>query len=121
MANLKKFKEDQFDYIIIDEFHHAVADSYKNVLNYFKPKFMLGLTATPERMDNRDVFALCDYNNVYEIRLKEAINKGFLVPFKYYGIYDDTIDYSTVNMRNGKYDEKDLEEKLMINKRAELI
>lgn len=119
--NLKKFKEDQFDYIIIDEFHHAVANSYKNVLNYFKPKFMLGLTATPERMDNRDVFALCDYNNVYEIRLKEAINKGFLVPFKYYGIYDDTIDYSTVNMRNGKYDEKDLEEKLMINKRAELI
>ncbi len=115
------FKKDYFDYIIVDEFHHAVANNYRNILNYFTPKFLLGLTATPERLDNRDVFALCDYNNVYEIRLKEAINKGFLAPFRYYGIYDDTIDYSTVNMRNGKYDEKDLEEKLMINKRAELV
>ena len=115
------FNKDYFDYIIIDEFHHAVANNYRNIINYFTPKFMLGLTATPERLDNRDVFALCDYNNVYEIRLKEAINKGYLAPFRYYGIYDDTIDYSTVNMRNGKYDEKDLEEKLMINKRVELV
>ncbi len=115
------FKKDYFDYIIIDEFHHAVANNYQKIINYFKPKFLLGLTATPERLDNKDVFALCDYNNVYEIRLKEAINKGFLSPFRYYGIYDDTIDYETVNMRNGKYDEKDLEEKLMINRRAELV
>ena len=82
---------------------------------------MLGLTATPERLDNKDVFALCDYNNVYEIRLKEAINKGFLSPFRYYGIYDDTVDYDDISMRNGRYDEKDLEEKLMINKRADLV
>ncbi|ADC46629.1 DEAD/DEAH box helicase domain-containing protein [Methanobrevibacter ruminantium M1] len=115
------FKRDEFDYIVVDEFHHAVANNYKKILDYFKPKFLLGLTATPERLDNRDVFALCDYNNVYEIRLKEAINKGWLVPFRYYGIYDDTIDYSTVNMRNGRYDEKDLEEKLMINRRANLV
>lgn len=119
--NENYFKKDYFDYIIVDEFHHAVANNYRNIIDYFKPKFLLGLTATPERLDNKDVFALCDYNNVYEIRLKEAINKGFLVPFRYYGIYDDTIDYSTVNMRNGRYDEKDLEEKLMINKRAELV
>ena len=119
--NLENFKRDEFDYIIIDEFHHAVANNYKNILEYFTPKFLLGLTATPERLDNKDVFALCDYNNVYEIRLKEAINKGFLTPFRYYGIYDDTIDYSQINLRNGKYDEKDLEEKLMINKRAELV
>jgi type I site-specific restriction endonuclease len=98
-----------------------VAKNYKNVLDYFTPKFMLGLTATPERLDSKDVFALCDYNNVYEIRLKEAINKGFLVPFKYYGIYDDTIDYDNVKFKNGKYDEKDLEEKLMIHKRADLV
>lgn len=115
------FKNDHFDYIIIDEFHHAAASSYKGILDYFKPKFMLGLTATPERLDNKDVFALCDYNVVYEIRLKEAINKGFLCPFRYYGIYDDTVDYEDINMRNGKYDEKDLEEKLMINKRADLV
>lgn len=115
------FKKDHFDYIIIDEFHHAVANNYLRIINYFKPKFLLGLTATPERLDNRDVFALCDYNNVYEIRLKEAINKGFLSPFRYYGIYDGTVDYETVNMRNGRYEEKDLEQKLMINKRAELV
>lgn len=120
-TNLSEFKRDYFDYIVVDEFHHAVADNYKRVLDYFTPKFLLGLTATPERLDNRDVFALCDYNNVYEIRLKEAINKGYLSPFRYYGIYDDTVDYSKINMKNGRYDEKDLEEKLMIHKRAELV
>lgn len=119
--NNNYFNKDYFDYIIVDEFHHAVANNYKRIIEYFKPNFLLGLTATPERLDNKDVFALCDYNNVYEIRLKEAIAKGWLVPFRYYGIYDDTIDYSTVNMRNGRYDEKDLEEKLMIHHRAELI
>lgn len=115
------FKRDYFDYIIIDEFHHAVANNYKRILDYFKPKFMLGLTATPERLDTKDVFALCDYNTVYEIRLKEAINKGFLSPFRYYGIYDDTVNYDDISMRNGRYDEKDLEDKLMINKRADLV
>ena len=115
------FRKDHFDYIIIDEFHHAVAGNYKRIIDYFTPKFMLGLTATPERLDSRDVFALCDYNIVYEIRLKEAINKGFLSPFRYYGIYDDTVNYDDISMRNGRYDEKDLEDKLMINKRAELV
>ena len=119
--NENHFKKDRFDYIIIDEFHHAIASNYKRILDYFQPKFLLGLTATPERLDSKDVFALCDYNNVYEIRLKEAINKGFLSPFRYYGIYDDTINYEDISMRNGKYDEKDLEEKLMINRRADLV
>ena len=119
--NENHFKKDHFDYIIIDEFHHAVANNYKRILDYFKPEFMLGLTATPERLDTKDVFALCDYNTVYEIRLKEAINKGFLSPFKYYGIYDDTVNYEDINMRNGRYDEKDLEDKLMIYKRANLV
>ncbi len=120
-SNLEDFEKDRFDYIIIDEFHHAVAGNYRRILDYFTPRFLLGLTATPERLDSRDVFALCDYNNVYEIRLKEAINKGYLAPFRYYGIYDDTVDYSQINMRNGKYDEKDLEERLMINRRADLV
>jgi len=114
------FARDEFDYIIIDEFHHAVAESYVNVIEYFQPKFLLGLTATPERLDNQDVFALCDYNLVYEVRLKEAINKGWLVPFRYYGIYDET-DYSGIDFKNGKYNEKQLEEALSINKRADLI
>ena len=119
--NENYFNKNHFDYIIIDEFHHAVAGNYKRIIDYFTPKFMLGLTATPERLDSRDVFALCDYNTVYEIRLKEAINKGFLCPFRYYGIYDDTVDYDHISMRNGRYDENDLETKLMINKRAELV
>ena len=83
------FPEDYFDYIVIDEFHHAVNDQYLRIVNYFKPKFLLGLTATPERMDGRNIYELCDYNVPYEIPLNEAINKGMLVPFHYYGIYDN--------------------------------
>jgi len=118
--NEKFFSRNQFDYIVIDEFHHAVAESYINIIEYFKPKFLLGLTATPERLDSQDVFALCDYNLVYEVRLKEAINKGWLVPFRYYGVFDET-DYSRIDYRNGRYDEKQLEQILNINKRAGLI
>ena len=116
----KYFEKDEFDYIIIDEFHHAAAGNYANVLEYFTPKFLLGLTATPERMDNKDVFALCDYNTVYEVRLKGAIDKGWLVPFRYYGVFDET-DYTKISLRNGKYDEAELENALMLNKRADLI
>lgn len=119
--NEEYFTKDYFDYIIIDEFHHAVSGNYRKIIDYFTPKFMLGLTATPERLDSKDVFSLCDYNTVYEIRLCDAINKGYLVPFRYYGIYDDTVDYSNVEFKNGKYVEKQLEEALMLNKRAELI
>lgn len=118
--NNETFPRDYFDYIVIDEFHHAAAGNYQNIINYFKPKFLLGLTATPERMDNEDVFALCEDNVVYEVRLKQAINKGWLVPFRYYGIYDDT-QYENIEYKNGKYNEKQLEEALMINKRRELI
>jgi len=118
--NTKFFEPDHFEYIVIDEFHHAVAKSYRNIISYFKPKFLLGLTATPERLDNKDVFELCDYNVVYELRLKDAINKGYLVPFYYYGIYDDT-DYSVIPEVNGKYKEEELEKALMIHKRAEIV
>lgn len=116
--NENYFKRDYFDYIVIDEFHHAVSSNYKKIIDYFKPKFLLGLTATPERLDSRDVFALCDYNIVYEVRLSDAINKGYLDPFRYYGIYDDTVDYDHVEFKNGKYDEKSLEDALMLNKRG---
>lgn len=115
------YSRDYFDYIIIDEFHHAVSSNYNNIIEYFKPKFLLGLTATPERLDSKDVFSICDYNTVYEIRLTDAINKGYLVPFRYYGIYDETVDYNNINTHNGKYDSKALEEALMLNKRGSLI
>lgn len=119
--NEEYFAKDYFDYIVVDEFHHAVSNNYKKIIDYFTPKFLLGLTATPERLDSKDVFALCDYNMVYEVRLVDAINKGWLVPFRYYGVYDETVDYTSINMKNGKYDDKELEEKLKLNTRAELI
>lgn len=103
------FAADYFDYIVIDEFHHAVNEQYRRIADYFKPQFLLGLTATPERMDGRNIYELCDYNVPYEISLKDAINKGMLVPFHYYGIYDDT-DYSALHIVRGKYDEKELNE-----------
>lgn len=92
-----------------DEFHHAVDDQYKRIVEYFKPKFLLELTATLERMDDRNIYVICDYNVPHEISLKDAINKGMLVPFHYYGICDDT-DYSGHHIVRGKYDEKDLNE-----------
>lgn len=119
--NEEYFSKDYFDYIIVDEFHHVVSNNYKQIIDYFTPKFLLGLTATPERLDSKDVFALCDYNMVYEVRLKDAINKGWLVPFRYYGIYDETVNYEGIDYKNGKYDDKQLEEALMLNKRGELI
>lgn len=108
---LKKeyFSEDYFDYIVIDEFHHAVNEQYRRIVDYFKPQFLLGLTATPERMDGKSIYEICDYNVPYEISLKEAINKGMLVPFHYYGVYDET-DYSGLHLVKGKYDEKELTE-----------
>lgn len=105
----KYFSRDYFDYIVIDEFHNAVNEGYKRIVEYFKPKFMLGLTATPERMDGKNIYEICDYNVPYEISLKEAINKGILVPFHYYGIYDET-DYTGIHIVKGKYDEKELTE-----------
>lgn len=103
----KYFAPRYFDYMVIDEFHHAVTDYYQRIVNYFRPQFLLGLTATPERMDGRSIYGICDYNVPYEISLKEAINKGMLVPFHYYGIYDDT-DYSALRPVKGHYVEKDL-------------
>ena len=101
------FTKDYFDYIVIDEFHHVASDQYQSIVNYFKPRFLLGLTATPERMDGRNIYEICDYNVPYEITLRDAINKGMLVPFHYYGIYDDT-DYSKMRLVKGRYVEEDL-------------
>lgn len=117
----KFFAPDYFDYLVIDEFHHAVNDQYRRIVNYFKPHFLLGLTATPERMDGKNIYEICDYNVPYEISLKEAINRGVLVPFHYYGIYDET-DYSSLHLVKGHYDEKELNETYIGNvKRYDLI
>lgn len=82
------FEQDYFDYILIDEVHKAGAQSYLQTLNYFTPKFLLGMTATPERMDNFNIFELFDYNIAYEIRLQEALEEDLLCPFHYFGVTD---------------------------------
>ncbi len=115
------FPKDYFDYIVVDEFHHAVTDQYRKIIAYFTPKFLLGLTATPERMDGRNIYEICDYNVPYEISLKDAINKGMLVPFHYYGIFDKT-DYSGFHPERGRYREEDLNHAYIGNEeRYELI
>ncbi len=91
--SLELFKPEEFDYIIIDECHHATAETYQKIIAYFHPEFLLGLTATPERMDNQDVFELFDKNVPYELRLRDAIINDLVVPFKYYGIRDTLVNY----------------------------
>ncbi|MGL6064711.1 MAG: DUF3427 domain-containing protein [Fusobacteriaceae bacterium] len=86
--NLEMFEKDYFDYILIDEVHHSGAQTYQNIINYFKPKFFLGMTATPERSDDIDIYKLFDYNIAYEIRLHEALKEKLLCPFHYFGISD---------------------------------
>ena len=98
------------------EFHHAVTKQYRRIISYFQPQFLLGLTATPERMDGKDIYEICDYNVPYEISLRDAINKGMLVPFHYYGIYDAT-DYSDLHLVKGQYREEDLTKKYLHNTR----
>lgn len=97
--SLELFDKKQFDYIIIDECHHAAAESYKKIIDYFEPEFLLGLTATPERMDNQDVYELFGNNVPYELRLRDALVNDLIVPFKYYGIRDDRVDFSKENER----------------------
>ena len=90
--NLELFNKDHFDYIVIDETHRAGAESYKRVLDYFKPGFLLGMTATPERTDGHDIFKYFDYNIAYEIRLHKALEEEMLSPFHYYGVTDISVN-----------------------------
>lgn len=92
--SLELFDKKEFDYIIIDECHHAVADTYRQIIDYFEPEFLLGLTATENRMDNKDVVELFGNNIPYELRLRDAIINDLIVPFHYYGIRDELVDYS---------------------------
>ena len=90
--HLEKFPKDYFDYIVIDEVHHGGAKSYQSLINYFTPKFMLGMTATPERGDNFDIYKLFHHNIAYEIRLHDALREELLCPFHYFGISDIEVD-----------------------------
>ena len=88
--NLNQFKRDEFDYILIDEAHHVGSKIYGKLLDYFTPDFLLGMTATPERSDDKNIYELFDYNVPYEIRLQEALEEEMLVPFHYIGVSDYT-------------------------------
>ncbi|MGL5000403.1 MAG: DUF3427 domain-containing protein [Cetobacterium sp.] len=98
--NLKysEFSKDYFDYIIVDEAHHITAKSYESILNYFKPNFLLGLTATPERCDGGNIYEVFDMNVPVDIRLEEALDRELIVPFHYYGVKDIDVDLSKVDL-----------------------
>lgn len=95
--HLQQFAKDEFDYILIDEVHRAGANTYQAILNYFEPEFLLGMTATPERTDNYNIYELFDYNIAYEIRLQAALEEDMLCPFHYFGVTDYEKDGETID------------------------
>lgn len=116
---------DFYDYIIVDEFHHAAAHSYQELLTYYKPKVLLGLTATPERMDGKSILEYFNNRITAEIRLPEAIDRKLLCPFQYFGVTDE-VDLSDLKWERGGYNRKELSNVYTINqavacRRANLI
>ncbi len=98
---------DFYDYIVVDEFHHAAAPTYQELLGYYQPKILLGLTATPERMDGKSILPYFDNRIAAEIRLPEAIDRKLLCPFQYFGV-TDTIDLDQLRWSAGGYDKGEL-------------
>lgn len=117
VEHLRRFNPKYFEYIVVDEFHHASARSYRKLIDYFQPSFLLGLTATPERTDGGDLLALCGENLVYRCDLAEGIRKGLLCPFHYFGIPDE-VDYRNIPWRSGRFDEEILTQHVATRKRA---
>ena len=108
--HLKKYKPDEFDCIILDEAHHSSANTYQKVMEYFKPKLWLGMTATPDKRDDniegRNIYEIFDYQIAYEIRLQQAMEENFLCPFHYFGITDVSL-LDENNIKSSKISEKD--------------
>ncbi|MDA7492914.1 DEAD/DEAH box helicase family protein [bacterium] len=117
-GHLQKFSRDHFDYVIVDEFHHASAKTYQRLISYFTPRFLLGLTATPERMDGGDLLALCQQNLVYRKDLVAGIEAGLLCAFKYFGV-PDVVDYQNIPWRSSKFDTEALTNAVATQRRAE--
>ena len=115
---LDAFSPDAFDYIVVDEFHHAAASSYRKVLDHFTPAFLLGLTATPDRMDGADLLALCSDHLVYQCDLVEGIRRDELVPFSYWGVAD-SVDFTPIPWRNGRFDPEALSRAVETRERAQ--
>ena len=122
--HLEDFETDEFEYIIIDEAHHAADNSYSKILNYFKPQFLLGLTATPERTDGKDIFSIFDFNRAVNIRLRDSLEKNLVCPFHYFGIKDvEGIDYEKLTHKpeDGEEYLNEVAKMLMKSKRADYI
>ena len=117
-AHLERFSPHHFDYIVVDEFHHAASPTYRRLLAHFAPPFLLGLTATPNRTDQSDILSLCDDNLVFTCNLFEGIEGKLLAPFHYHGILDESVDYRDVPWRNGRFDPEALSSKLATLGRA---
>ena len=120
-----KTSPDFYDYIIVDEFHHAAAPTYQKLLSYYQPKILLGLTATPERMDGKSILLYFNYRIAAEIRLPEAIDRKLLCPFQYFGV-TDTVDLNTLKWSAGGYDKGELSalytfSGAVANRRADLV
>ena len=118
MRHLQVFERDAFDYIVVDEFHHACASTYRRLIEYFQPRFLLGLTATPERTDGGDLLALCQENLVYRCDFIDGIRRGLLCPFHYFGVPDD-VDYANIPWRNSRFDEEELTKAVATQARAQ--
>lgn len=120
-----KTASDFYDYIVVDEFHHAAAPTYQKLLSYYNPKILLGLTATPERMDGKSILTYFHHRIAAEIRLPEAIDRKLLCPFQYFGV-TDTVDLSTLKWSSGGYDKGELSNLYTLsgtvaNRRADLV
>ena len=116
--HLERFSPDAFDYVVVDEFHHAAAATYRKLIAHFRPKFLLGLTATPERSDGGDLLALCQQNLVYRCDLVEGVRKELLAPFHYFGVPDE-VDYTNIPWRSTRFDEEALTTAVATQRRAE--
>ncbi len=117
-VHLDRFRKDEFDYIIVDEFHHAEAHTYRRLIDYFTPKFLLGLTATPERTDGADLLTLCGNNLVYRCDIAKGISDQLLCPFRYFGV-PDLVDYRNIPWRNKRFDENELTNAVATQARAQ--
>ncbi len=118
VRHLGQFPPDAFDYIIVDEFHHAAAATYRRLIDHFQPRFLLGLTATPERTDGGDLLGLCGENLVYRCDLWDGIRRGLLAPFHYFGIPDE-VDYRNIPWRSARFDEVALTQAVATQSRAQ--
>lgn len=118
LAHLRQFSPDAFDYIVVDEFHHAAARTYRALIDHFTPKFLLGLTATPDRMDGADLLGLCQENLVYRCDFLEGIERKLLSSFRYMGVPDD-VNYAQIPWRGSGFDETALTQALATQARAQ--